>query len=188
MNSPSTSPRTNLGREQLDPFQLINGNMNGLSSDSGLNETQLEISQMIQIIKNQLEHTNDINTARRCLEILAKVGSGSVREFDHLQQFQLLETMVVAIDVLRNNHQDVGAAARGSILEYLNLLDINTFSEADTPDVHFSFLIKCVRSGVSFCLEETELSDTFCALIFDIGSILLSQSKYDVFFYCPSFC
>lgn len=139
-----------------------------------------KVSRGVQIIKNYLERSNDINTAIGCLSTLVKVGSAFGNECDLVHQRHLLQTMLVAIDVLRNHSQDVDPSLRPSFFEYLDKLHVD---DSPTPDIEFAFLIKCVRSGLSFTLKETQHEETFCGLIFDVASILLSHAKYDVWPY-----
>ena len=136
-----------------------------------------KVSRGVQIIKDYLERSNDINTAIGCLSTLVKVGSTFGNECEVIHQRHLLQTILVAIDVLRNHNQDVDPSLRPSFFEYLDNLLVD---DSATPDVEFPFLIKCVRSGLSFTLKETQHEEMFCGLLFDVASILLSHVKYDV--------
>lgn len=133
-------------------------------------------SRGVQIIKDYLERSNDINTAIGCLSTLVKVGSAFSSECDVIHQRHLLQTILVAIDVLRNHNQDVDRSLRPSYFEYLDKLQLG---DTPTSDVEFAFLIKCVRSGLSFTLKETQHEETFSGLLFDVASILLSHAKYN---------
>lgn len=134
------------------------------------------ISRAVQIIKHYLEESNDINTAVGCLETLIKVGSTFGTQCDAIHQQHVLETIVRVIDVLRNHHQDVEMSLQPRLLNYVDTLDVDWSS----PDVKFAFFVKCIRSGLAFSLQKTLYSDTFCGLVFDVSSIVLSHSKYDV--------
>jgi hypothetical protein len=146
---------------------------------------QVRISRAIQLIKKYLERSNDINIAVRCLETLVRAGSILSNRCDPIHQRHLLETIAVVIDVLRNHHQDVQPSLRRLALQYVNTNEFSQLYSTDSPDVRYSFLVKCVCSGVTFSLEQTEHSDTFPALIFDVSSILLSHCKYDVLYPSP---
>ena len=137
-----------------------------------------KVSRGVQIIKDYLERSNDINTAIGCMSTLVKVGSAFGNECDVIHQRHLLQTMLVAIDVLRNHSHDVDPSLRPSFFEYLDKLHID---DSSTPDIEFAYLVKCVRSGLSFTLKETQHEETFCGLIFDVASILLSHAQYDVY-------
>jgi hypothetical protein len=136
-----------------------------------------KVSRGVQIIKDYLERSNDINTAVGCVSTLVKVGSAFGNECDVIHQRHLLQTILVAIDVLRNHNQDVDPSLRPSFFEYLDKLQLD---DTSATDIEFHFLIKCVRSGLSFTLKETQHEETFCGLLFDVASILLSHAKYNV--------
>jgi hypothetical protein len=50
----------------------------------------------------------------------------------------------------------------------------------DGPDFDVAFLLKRIKSAVTFSIDYSQHIDTFGALVFDMGSILLSHCKYDV--------
>lgn len=141
----------------------------------------IKISRAVQVIKQNLEDSNDINTAVGCLETLVKVGLTFGNECDAIHQRHVLETIVGVIDVLRNHHQDIDPLVRPSVLRYLDTLEFDRSS----LDIKFTFLVKCIRSGLAFSLQRTLYSDTFCGLVFDVASIVLSHSKYNVFLHIP---
>lgn len=137
---------------------------------------RIKISRAVQVIKQNLEDSNDINTAVGCVETLVKVGATFGNEWDAIHQRHVLETIVTVIDVLRNHHQDIDPSVRPLVLRYLDKLEFDR-----SLDIKFAFLVKCIRSGIAFSLQGTLYSDTFCGLVFDVASIVLSHSKYDVF-------
>jgi hypothetical protein len=137
---------------------------------------RIKISQAVQVIKQYLEESNDISTAVGCLETLIKVGTTFGNQCDAIHHQHLLETIVRVIDVLRNHHQDVNPSLRPLLLGYVDMLSIDW----SVQDITIPFLVKCIRSGIAFSLQRTLYSDTFCGLIFDVASIVLSHSKYDV--------
>ena len=137
---------------------------------------RIKICRAVQVIRQHLDNSNDINIAVACLETLVKVGSTFGNEADAICQRHVLETIVGVIDVLRNHHQDIDPSLRPSVLRYLDTLDFDRSS----LDIKFAFLVKCIRSGVAFSLQRTLYSDTFCGLVFDVASIVLSHCKYNV--------
>jgi hypothetical protein len=139
-----------------------------------------KISRTVQVIKQYLEQSNDVNTAVGCLDTLIKVGSTFNSKGDAIHQQHVLETITVVIDVLRNQYRNVGSSITQKILGYMNKLDIERLSAIDAPDVKFGFLIKYIRSALKYSLQRTQQGDTFDGLIFDVASILISQYKYDV--------
>src|SRR5271169_4929655 len=132
---------------------------------------RLKISQAVQVIKQYLEESNDISTAVGCLETLIKVGTTFGNQCDAIHHRHLLETIVRVIDVLRNHHQDIDPSLRPLLLGYVDMLNIDLSAQ----DFTIPFLVKCIRSGIAFSLKRTLYSDTFCGLIFDVASIILSH-------------
>jgi hypothetical protein len=153
---------------------------NDVCSQPFLPGDRTRISRTVQVIKQYLEQSNDVNTAVGCLETLIRVGSTFSGEGDAIHQQHVLETITVVIDVLRNHQRNVDLSLTQKIFDYVNKLDIEKLSAIDAPDVKFSFLIKYIRSALRPSLQQTEQRDTFDGLIFDVASILISQCKYDV--------
>jgi len=150
------------------------------SPKQGLPSDLLDISRAVQVIKQYLGKSNDINTAIGCLETLIHVGSTFGNDCSAIQQRHVLETIAVVIDVLRNHNHDLDRSLRLLALEYVDQLRLDRLAPDYASDLEFAFLLKCIRSGVTFSLEQSQPSETLVGLIFDVSSILLSHFKYNV--------
>lgn len=171
VTDPVTSAFSRNGREPIN---------NDIGPQPFLPGDRTGISRSVQVIKQYLEQSNDVNTAVGCLETLISVGSTFNNESDAIHQQHLLETITVVIDVLRNHQRNVDLSLTKKILAYVNKLNIEKLSAIDAPDVKVAFLIKYIRSALRPSLQQDKQRDTFDGLIFDIASILISQCKYDV--------
>lgn len=141
---------------------------------------RIDISREVQVIKQYLEKSSDINTAVGCLETLVHVGSTFGNDCYAIQQRHVLETIAIATDVLRNHNHEFDRSLRLLVLEYLDQLRLDRLASGYASDLEFVFLIKCLRSGVTFSLGQSQPIETLVGLIFDFGAILLSHSKYSV--------
>jgi hypothetical protein len=117
-----------------------------------------------------------VTIATGCLDTLVRIGSHFGSECDDVFHHPVLNATLQAIDVLRNHQKDVPTSARRLATQYIDILHALPHS----PDFQFRFLHKCVLSGVSLCLEQSPLNDTFSAIIFDTASIILSHCNYQV--------
>lgn len=140
----------------------------------------------VYVIKQYLQRSNDVSIALGSLPALARVGSIMTTPHGDPNQLSLfLETISIALEVLRNHDQGPETSVQTCIREYLDSLDPKNFTVSHPADLEIPFLLKRVRSALVMCLEQAHQPDTFGGLVYDTASILLSQSKYDV---APTLC
>ena len=142
-------------------------------------DDQLKLSREIQVVKQYLERSDDVNTAVGCLETLVRVTAVIDARSDSLSLTHLLETIAVALDVLCNHGEPIDSSTRLRILEFVNKLLPLSVTEAP-PDFDFVVLLKRIQAAISFSVHYSDQNDTFSGLVFDMGSILLSHTKYNV--------
>lgn len=139
----------------------------------------LHALRQVYVLKEYLQSSADTTIALGCLPALIAVGTiiNSGRSPDQL--FHLLETLAIALEVLRNHDKSPDQPLRERIREYVGRLDLKTFPGVHRADFEIPFLLKRLRAALSVCFEQ-EQGDTFGGLVYDTASILLSQSNYDV--------
>jgi hypothetical protein len=151
---------------------------NAANGDDGVPLSErLEACRSVHVIRQYLEASNDVTIAAGCLDTLIRVGCHLGSECDDVFHHPVLNAILQAIDVLRNHQKDVPSSARRLATQYIDTLH----ASPQSPDFQFRFLHKCVLSGVSLCLEQIPLNDTFSAIVFDTASIILSHCNYQLF-------
>ena len=140
----------------------------------------LQVLRQVHIVRQYLQRSDDASIALSCLPALIKVGSIIDDGRDPGQLFYLLETVAIALEVLRNHDQGPDMSVRASIRDYVDGLNTNKFTASHPADFEIPFLLKRLRSALAMCCEQTHQGDTFGGLVYDTASILLSQFKYDV--------
>jgi cytochrome c len=140
-------------------------------------DDQLMLSREVQVVKQYLERSNDVNTAVASLDTLFRAASAIDGSSNFTSLKHLLETIALTLDVICAHCHTIDLAHQ-NILEFVNKLDL--FSAVDGPDFDIGFLLKRIKSAVTFSIDYSKHIDTFGALVFDMGSILLSHCKYDV--------
>jgi hypothetical protein len=154
------------------------GAVNAANGDDGVPLSErLEACRSVHTIRQYLEASNDVTIAAGCLDTLIRVGCQFGSDCDDVFHHPVLNTILQAIDVLRNHQKDVPSSVRRVATQYIDTLH----ASPQSPDFQFRFLHKCVLSGVSLCLEQSPLNDTFSAIVFDTASIILSHCNYQVF-------
>lgn len=140
----------------------------------------LQALRQVYVIKQYLQRSNDVSIALGSLPALAQVGSLINHHGDPNQLSLFLETIALALEVLRNHDQGPETSVQTCVREYIDSLDPKNFTVIHPADLEIPFLLKRVRSALVMCLEQAHQADTFGGLVYDTASILLSQSKYDV--------
>jgi hypothetical protein len=151
---------------------------NTVADPRGSAESLLSVSRQVQIIKQYLERSNDVNTAAACLGTLVRVAAAFDMQSNLLSLAKLLETVAVALDVMCSQCQALDGPTRGDVLELVDSL--TPFFVTEGPDFEFVFLLARMKSALALSIDCSQHGDTYGGLVFDIASILLSHHKYDV--------
>ena len=159
-------------------MELLSGKAGDAAAGDSTGHAQsdrVEACRAVHVIRRYLEASNDLTIAVGSIETLVQVGRHLGTDCDEIFHHPVLNAVLQAVDVLRNHQKDVSPPVRRLAIQYLDSL-----TPAQSPDFQFRYLIKCILSGVSLCLEQSPLNDTFSALIFDTASIILSHCKFQV--------
>jgi hypothetical protein len=157
-----------------------NSQVSSTKSAASSARDNLPILQKVHIVREYLQRSDDVNIASGCLPALIKVSSIVDKDCHPDQLLYLLGTIAIALEVLRNHDKGPDLFVRGSILDYIDHLDMKKVSPSHPTDFEIPFLLMRLRSALAMCVEQADQGETLGGLIYDTAAILLSQFKYDV--------